>query len=50
MLSNSAKVRRYEQRIEQFRQSKSFDFGQKKMHTEYNVPNTEESKIFWGDV
>ena len=54
MLAKSAKVRRYQQIIEQFRQSRIFDFDQKKMYAEFNgdgvtpidVPNAEESKIF----
>ena len=52
MLAKSAKVRSYQQRIEQFRQSRIFDFDQKKMYTEFNgdglrpsdLPNVEESK------
>ena len=35
MPAKSAKVRRYEQRTEQFRQSRIFDFDQK-MYTEFN--------------
>ena len=58
ILAKSAKVRRYEQRIEQFRQNRTFGFKQKKMHAEFNgggvrpndVPNAEESKRFWGDI
>ena len=59
MLAKSAKVRRYEQIIEQFRQNRVFDFDQKKiMYAEFNgggvrpndVPNAEESKRFWGDL
>ena len=58
MLAKSAKVRRYQQRIEQFRQNRIFYFEQKKMYAEFNryglrlsdVPNAEESKIFWGDI
>ena len=33
MLAKSAKVRRYQQRIEQFRQNTIFDFDQKKILT-----------------
>lgn len=55
MLAKSAKIRRYEQRIEQFRQNKIFDFDKKKIYAEFNgggvrsndVPNAEESKRFW---
>ena len=58
MFAKSAKVRRYQQRIEQFRQNRIFDFDQKKMYAEFNrdgvrpinVPNAEESKGFWGDL
>ena len=58
MLAKSAKVRRYQQRIEQFRQNRIFDFDQKNMYTEFNgdrvrsidAPNAEESKRFWGDL
>ena len=58
MLAKSAKIRRYEQRIEQFRQNGIFDFDQTKIYAEFNgggvrsndVPNAEESKRFWGDI
>ena len=58
MLAKSAKVRRYQQRIDEFRQNRIFDFDQKKMYAELNgdgirpsdVLNTEESKRFWGDI
>ena len=58
MLAKSAKIRRYEQRIEQFRQNKIFDFDQKDIYAEFNgggvrwndVPNAEESKRFWGSI
>ena len=54
MLTKSAKLRRYQSRIEQFRQNRIFDFDQKKMYAEFNgagvrpvdVPNAEESKRF----
>ena len=57
-LAKSLKVRRYEQRIEQFRQNRIFDFDGKKMYTEFNgggvrsndVPNAEESKRFGDDI
>ena len=57
-LAKSLKVRRYEQRIEQFRQNRIFDFDGKKMCTEFNgggvrsndVPNAEESKRFGDDI
>ena len=58
MLAKSAKIRRHEQRIEQFRQNGIFDFNQKKIYAEFNgggvrsndEPNAEESKRFWGDI
>ena len=58
MLAKSAKVRRYQQRIEQFRQNRIFDFDQKKVYAELNgdgvrtndVPNAEESKRFLGEI
>ena len=58
MLAKSAKVRRYQQRTEQFRQNRIFDFDQQKMYAKFNgdgvrpsdVPNAEESKKFWGDI
>ena len=58
LLAKSAKVRRYQQRIEQFRQNRIFYFDLKKMSAEFNedevrpsdVPNVEESKRFWGDL
>ena len=57
-LVKSAKVRRYQERIEKFRQNRIFDFDQKNMYPEINgdgvrpseVPNAEESNRFWGDI
>ena len=57
-LAKSLKVRRCEQRIEQFRQNRICDFDGKKMYTEFNgggvrsndVPNAEESKRFGDDI
>ena len=54
MLAKSAKVKRYEQRIEQFRLNRIFDLDQKKIYTELNengirlndVPNAEECTRF----
>ena len=51
-LAKSAKVKSYEERIEQLRQNRIFDFDLKKLYAEFNgggvrptdVPNTEESK------
>ena len=58
MLAKSAKIKRYEQRITQFRQNRIFNGDQKKIYTELNggearsteVPNAEESKKFWSDI
>ena len=58
MLAKSAKVKRYEQRIEQFRQSRIFDSDQKNIYMELNrngirlndVPNAEECRKFWSDT
>ena len=58
MLAKSAKLRRYQQRIEQFRHNRIFDFDQKRMYAELNgdgvrpsdVPNSEESKRFWDAI
>ena len=58
LLAKSAEARRYQQRIEQFRQNRIFDFDLKTMYAEFNgdevrpsdAPNAEESKRFWGDL
>ena len=58
MLAKSAKVKRYKQRIEQFRQNRIFDIDQKKTYAELNgngirsndVPNSEECTKFWSDI
>ena len=36
MLAKSAKIRRYRQKIEQFRQNRIFDSGLKKTYAEFN--------------
>ena len=36
MLPKSAKVRRYQQRMKEFRQNRIIDFDQKKMYAEFN--------------
>ena len=36
LLAKSAEIRRYGQRIEQFRQNRIFDFDQKKIYAEFN--------------
>ena len=58
MLAKSAKVKRYEQRIEQFRQNRIFYLDQKKIYAELNgnkirskdVANAEECTKFFGDI
>ena len=58
MLVKSAKVKRYEQRIKQFRQKRIFDLDQKKVYAVLNgngirsngVPNAEECTKIWGDI
>ena len=58
MLAKSVKVKRYEQRIKQFRQNRISDLHQKKIYTESNrnvirlkdVPNAEECTKFWGSI
>ena len=54
LVAKSAKVRRYQQRIEQFGQNRIFDFDLKTMYAEFNgdevrpsdAPNAEERKDF----
>ena len=58
MLAKSAKVKRYEQRTEQFRHNRIFDVDEKQIYAELNrngirlndVPNAEECTKFWGDI
>ena len=58
MLAKSAKVKIYEQSIEQFRQNRVFDLDQKKIYAELNgnrirsngVPNAEECTKFWDNI
>ena len=58
MLAKSTKVKRYEQRIEQFRQDSVFNVNQKKIYAELNrngirlndVSNTEECIKFCRDI
>ena len=54
MVAKSAKLKRYENRIEQFRQNRMFGWDQKKFYNELNkssnfsneIPNAEESTKF----
>ena len=58
MLAKSTKVKRYEQRIEIFRQNRIFDIEQKNVYAELNrdvirsndVSNVEECAKFWSDI
>ena len=58
MRANCTKVRRYQQRNEQFRQNRIFYFDQKKMYAEFNrnevrlsdVPNAKESRRLLGVI
>ena len=58
MLAKSAKIRRFEQRIEQLRQNRLFSVDQKIIYPELNGgrgrssddPNAEESKRFLGNI
>ncbi|XP_047488218.1 uncharacterized protein LOC125038695 [Penaeus chinensis] len=58
MIAKSAKIKRYDQRINQFRQNRTFSIDQKKIYKEMNggeartneVPDAEESRRFWGDI
>ena len=58
MPAKSAKVKRYEQRIEQFRQNRLFYLDQKKIYAELNgngnrsngVSNAEECTKFWSNI
>ena len=58
MLAKNAKVKIYEQRIEQFRQNRIFNLDQKKIYAELNsngirsndVSNAEEYTKCWGDI
>ena len=56
--AETANVRRYQQRMKEFRRIRIFDFVQKKIeYAEFNgdgvipsnIPNAEECNKFWGD-
>ena len=53
-MAKSAKVKRLEQRTEQFRQNRVFDLDQKKIYAELNGnrirSNAEECTEFWGNI
>ena len=58
MSAKSAKIKRYEQRIIQYRQNQLFETDQKKVYKELNgeadgesvIPDAEESKSFWNGI
>ena len=58
ILAKSAKQKRYEQRITQFRQNRTFNVDQQKIYMEFNgsairstdLPNAEESRNFWDGI
>ena len=58
MLTKNARIKRYELRIKQFRQNRSFDLNQKKIYAGLNrngigsndVPNAVECTKFWSDI
>ena len=58
LLAKSAKIKRYEQRITQYRQNRLFETDQKKVYEELNgefngesvIPDSEESKSFWSGI
>ena len=58
IVAKSAKQKRYEQRITQFKQNRTFNVDQKKIYMELNgsairstdAPNAEESINFWGGI
>ena len=54
MITKSGKIKRYDQRINQFRQNRMFNIDQKKVYKELNsgevIPDAEESRKFWFDI
>lgn len=58
MIAKSEKIKRYEQRVKQFRLNRMFNNDQKKVYEELNggklrtndVPGAEESRKFWGEI
>ena len=58
VIAKSAKIKRNNQRINQFRQNRTFSVDQNKFYKELNggeartneVPDAEESRRFWGDI
>ena len=58
LIAKKTKVKRYEQRISQFRQNQLFQVNQKQVYKDLNeekqgdriIPNSEDSIKFWGDI
>ena len=59
ILAKTAKISRYEQRIEQYRINRLFKVDQKKVYNEFNgqtgssngdITNAEESRTFWSGI
>ena len=55
MVAKKTKVKRYEQRISQFRQNELFQVNQKQVYNgekqgDRIIPNSEDSIEFWSDI
>ena len=58
LIAKKTKVKRYEQRISQFRQNQLFQVNQKQVYKDLNgekqgdriIPNSEDSIKFWSDI
>lgn len=58
VLAKSKKIRRYESRIEQYRQNRMFQSNQKRLFEQLEnvdtddtvIPDAEESKTFWANI
>ena len=58
LIAKKTKVKRYEQRISQFRQNRLFQVNQKQVYKDLNgekqgdkiIPNSEDSIKFWSDI
>ena len=59
IVTNAAKVRRYQERVDRFRQNRMFQNNQRQLYKELNQegerfdddqPDAEESKKFWRDI
>ena len=58
VLAKKAKIDRYTERLQQFRQNRLFNYDQKRLYYELNgnnrvaneIPNAEESRMFWNEI